>query len=196
MTKQVRCKFCPGQGHWIMFNRRPVFVHAGACNSDLPSLVRSSYRGGYRSFTHPTECLECHRPCFFYQNEKKSKVFFDSLGPPWPKHSCADKRAPSPLGWQDEGFIPIHILDAIADPKYQTLTLQVELLPAGEKLALKLQKNSDIPRIRSLMSNPFHLKQVDEDVWLLNTFEQVAGGSVWPKTFKCNKVDYQEIFKL
>ena len=25
---------------------------------------------------------------FFYQNEHGSRVFFDSLGPPWPKHSC------------------------------------------------------------------------------------------------------------
>jgi hypothetical protein len=27
---------------------------------------------------------------FFYQNENGSRVFFDELGPPWPKHSCTD----------------------------------------------------------------------------------------------------------
>jgi hypothetical protein len=193
MSKQERCKFCPGQGHWITHNRRPVFFHDGACKSDLPSLVRSSYRGSYGSFTRSINCRDCGRPCFIYHNSDTDVwVIFDSLGPPWPKHSCADKEAPSPLDWQNEGFNPIHILDAIADAKHQALTLQIELMPAGEKLALKLQKNCDIPRMRSLMNHPFHVKQIDKNVWLLNTFEQIAGGSVWSKTFKCDKVGYQE----
>lgn len=28
--------------------------------------------------------------CFFYQNEFGSRVYFDDLGPPWPKHPCTD----------------------------------------------------------------------------------------------------------
>jgi hypothetical protein len=31
---------------------------------------------------------------FYYCNEHGSSVFFDSLGPPWPKHPCTDSNLP------------------------------------------------------------------------------------------------------
>lgn len=34
------------------------------------------------------ECPVCRQPVFFYQNSHGSRVFFDELGPPWPKHPC------------------------------------------------------------------------------------------------------------
>lgn len=30
-------------------------------------------------------------PLFFYQNQFGSRVYFDELGPPWPKHPCTDQ---------------------------------------------------------------------------------------------------------
>lgn len=33
-------------------------------------------------------CPVCNEPVFFYQNEFGSRVYFDELGPPWPKHPC------------------------------------------------------------------------------------------------------------
>lgn len=38
-------------------------------------------------------CPECGQPVFFYQNEYGSRVYFDELGPPWPKHPCTDQTA-------------------------------------------------------------------------------------------------------
>lgn len=35
-------------------------------------------------------CPVCGALVFFYQNECGSRVFFDSLGIPWPKHPCTD----------------------------------------------------------------------------------------------------------
>ncbi|MXP29702.1 hypothetical protein GRI58_12875 [Porphyrobacter algicida] len=35
---------------------------------------------------------------FFYQNLYGSRVFFDELGPPWPKHPCTDNSAPKGSG--------------------------------------------------------------------------------------------------
>ena len=35
-------------------------------------------------------CPECGALVFFYQNSAGSRVFFDDLGPPWPKHPCTD----------------------------------------------------------------------------------------------------------
>ena len=46
-----------------------------------------------RSCTIPTRCRFCGAKVFYYEDEFGSKVFFDELGPPWPKHSCAEYEA-------------------------------------------------------------------------------------------------------
>jgi hypothetical protein len=47
--------------------------------------------GRPRSLTIPNaKCPVCWCRVFFYQNEYGSRVFFDALGPPWPKHPCTD----------------------------------------------------------------------------------------------------------
>jgi hypothetical protein len=44
-----------------------------------------------RRLTIPNaRCPVCGCRVFFYQNEYGSRVFFDDLGPPWPKHPCTD----------------------------------------------------------------------------------------------------------
>ena len=35
-------------------------------------------------------CPVCSGPVFFYANQFGSRVYFDDLGPPWPKHPCTD----------------------------------------------------------------------------------------------------------
>jgi len=35
-------------------------------------------------------CPVCNERVFYYQNESGSRVYFDELGPPWPKHPCMD----------------------------------------------------------------------------------------------------------
>jgi hypothetical protein len=45
--------------------------------------------GGTARVVQPNaDCPVCGRPVFFYQNAFGSRVFFDELGPPWPKHPC------------------------------------------------------------------------------------------------------------
>ena len=45
----------------------------------------------FESYTNPNAiCPVCGEPVFFYQNSYGSRVFFDELGPPWPKHPCTD----------------------------------------------------------------------------------------------------------
>lgn len=36
-------------------------------------------------------CPQCRNQVFFYRSPEGGTVFFDSLGPPWPKHPCTDK---------------------------------------------------------------------------------------------------------
>lgn len=36
------------------------------------------------------ECPVCGAPVFFYRSPYGGSVFFDEIGPPWPKHPCTD----------------------------------------------------------------------------------------------------------
>ncbi len=52
-------------------------------------------RNGARSiagcYVNPNaKCPVCNEAVFFYANASGSRVYFDDLGPPWPKHPCTD----------------------------------------------------------------------------------------------------------
>jgi len=63
-------------------------------DSSLPRAVSIDKLVGVaspRNLTIPNaKCPVCGCRVFFYQNEYGSRVFFDDLGPPWPKHPCTD----------------------------------------------------------------------------------------------------------
>ena len=65
-------------------------------------------------FTNPNaRCPVCRLPVFFYQSPEGGRVFFDSLGPPWPKHECTDSRdarVPRVYAWHQAGWRPFLVL--------------------------------------------------------------------------------------
>src|ERR1035438_6996260 len=45
----------------------------------------------YPSYVNPNaRCPVCGASVYFYQSPNGGRVFFDDLGPPWPKHPCTD----------------------------------------------------------------------------------------------------------
>jgi hypothetical protein len=45
----------------------------------------------YPSYVNPNaRCPVCGAAVYFYQSPYGGRVFFDDLGPPWPKHPCTD----------------------------------------------------------------------------------------------------------
>lgn len=73
-----------------------------------------------RSYTNPNAlCPECGAPVFYYQSPYGGRVFFNELGPPWPKHPCTDNGRPvsliialvssptQPPSWESDGWMPI-----------------------------------------------------------------------------------------
>lgn len=74
-----------------------------------------------RSYTNPNaRCPVCGDPVFFYRSPHGGRVFFDQLGPPWPKHPCMDNPrlpvqrntsvVPTPMPrWQNEGWEPVKV---------------------------------------------------------------------------------------
>ena len=112
---------------WKTINGVPVLLDVGSLDS-----AREVYRAfgispitfNQRSYTIPNaSCPECGEPVFFYANDYGSRVFFDELGPPWPKHPCTDLNAESlePKGarrgsrtkeqylWEIDGWEPFNI---------------------------------------------------------------------------------------
>jgi len=89
----------------------------------------------YASFTTPNaSCPVCGASVFFYQSPTGGRVFFDELGPPWPKHPCTDNRslsvsrlapgsapsAPTPQ-WQKEGWEPIRVRSSRLDSNWHAI---------------------------------------------------------------------------
>lgn len=76
-----------------------------------------------RSFINPNAlCPVCGQAVFFYQAPNGGRVYFDELGPPWPKHPCTNTSSPKTFlktktknpeaeskkyKWQLEGWNPL-----------------------------------------------------------------------------------------
>lgn len=54
-------------------------------------MYEADTRATARYINPNAECPVCGASVFFYQNEFGSRVYFDELGPPWPKHPCTDQ---------------------------------------------------------------------------------------------------------
>ncbi len=63
-----------------------------------------NYRWGlFPSYVNPNAtCPVCGAAVYFYQSPYGGRVFFDELGPPWPKHPCTD----SSLGARYAATVP------------------------------------------------------------------------------------------
>jgi hypothetical protein len=84
------CGWCVYYGRMSRSERRRLesdMRHRDAVNA----LKRESARSISGCYVNPNaKCPVCSAPVFFYANEHGSRVFFDDLGPPWPKHPCTD----------------------------------------------------------------------------------------------------------
>src|SRR5688572_22851308 len=73
----------------------PIHPHGGCSGSSASGTYGSMpwrIRYSYESFVNPNaSCPVCGERVFFYQSILGGRVFFDELGPPWPKHPCTDQ---------------------------------------------------------------------------------------------------------
>lgn len=86
----------------------------------------SAHRSTTACFVNPNaRCPVCGDPVFYYQNAFGSRVFFDELGPPWPKHPCTDLK-PQNVGSSSAAF---------ERPVRRARGLMLELVEAAQKVA-------------------------------------------------------------
>lgn len=57
-------------------------------NNSSPQPLPIDIWGSYQQKTYNARCPICGKNVFYYTNTHGSAVFFDELGPPWPKHPC------------------------------------------------------------------------------------------------------------
>lgn len=83
------CGWCVNNGR-ARFNREQAF--ADLRRRDAISLLeRNSARSIISCYVNPNaRCPVCGASVFFYANQSGSRVYFDDLGHPWPKHPCTD----------------------------------------------------------------------------------------------------------
>lgn len=92
----------------------------------------------YECFTVPNaSCPICGASVFFYQSAHGGRVFFDELGPPWPKHPCTDNvskpvellsrslvNTKRVIEWEREGWEPIIIRASRLDANWHAIPVQ------------------------------------------------------------------------
>lgn len=138
-------------------------------------------------------CPVCGQHVFFYESPHGGKVFFDELGPPWPKHPCTDrpgayhffesfpilrkKRSPKTVfHWQRTGWAPCICTEMI--PLEDSLRLKVKIVETGIFLCLhSLDVQYD------LLLVPMTVRPISKRAgrYLLSTFNLHANGRSLPQ---------------
>jgi len=84
------CGWCVNYGR-MSYSDRMRLVSDMHRRDAMNALKRVAARSSSGCFVNPNaRCPVCNAGVFFYANEHGSRVFFDHLGPPWPKHPCTD----------------------------------------------------------------------------------------------------------
>lgn len=70
-------------------------------SSPLPVAAKAQLPRSARWAKPNAQCPVCGAAVYFYSNEFGSRVFFDEIGPPWPKHPCTDNVAGPGAAWAE-----------------------------------------------------------------------------------------------
>lgn len=138
-----------------------------------------SVEGSHHSYTLPTTCPVCGEAVFFFISQHCGRVFFDELGPPWPKHPCTNDALAAPLAtsasannqvlsrryaWQEAGWHPI--TEVLVEANRDSIRLRG--LHNGKQLAVcillsELDSLSD--PVAELACSPIHARHTVTGVY-------------------------------
>ncbi len=168
------CGWCVNYGGRSRTNR-PQLVENMHQRDALSLLKRNLARSISGCFVNPNaKCPVCGDAVYFYANEHGSRVFFDELGPPWPKHPCTDNpRDPAPPQ---------------AAPVRRTRGMMQELIAAANTAGLFKNKvfGRRIPREWTLLVVVSLERNGDENTITAEFLNSLSGEST---QFKCLSVE-------
>jgi hypothetical protein len=144
----------------------------------------------FESYTRPNaSCPACGQPVFFYSSPDGGRVFFDELGPPWPKHPCTDNTsAPARFRgksnnslkcgvesqWLKDGWMPIQLRHDIEVDKYFA---RLHVIFRNEEADFYLRKSALTKYGRRVSINgnlPAHLKEIADGAFELSMLDTFA----------------------
>lgn len=100
--------------------------------------------------TYKTTCPDCKNTVFVFQCDCNSKVFFDRLGPPWPKHHCDGYGSERSTITLNLGSLTREQLDKLASLEEETGALDIDV-NEGETVFDTLQRLAEEERLRDAM---------------------------------------------
>ena len=144
------CFHCGKEIIFRIIDGEVVPIHAnGSCQQQISNNPK------YETFTIPNAtCPVCKAKVFFYQSPHGGRVFFDELGPPWPKHFCTENPStPVKYGWQKKNYYPFIINWINYDTKLHIVIIN------GVRLKMEIEQQLLLCR------TDWHGSDWDEFVW-------------------------------
>lgn len=150
---------------WL-FDRKPLPRRLG-----LQRGTTGSLSGGY---VNPnSKCPVCGAAVYYYESPYGGRVFFDSLGPPWPKHPCTSSdRSPetkSPASrpaWHHDNWMPLaNVTIGVSPVGVPTYSISGERSGKTYQFYFRAAEivMAEIVRFRKEASGAFHLSILDFD---------------------------------
>ncbi|WP_133121871.1 hypothetical protein [Pleomorphomonas carboxyditropha] len=133
-------------------------------------------------FVNPNaSCPVCLSKVFYYQNSFGSRVFFDELGWPWPKHACTSNASPQSSPYQGVASFPLarkrglvkEILEAAIAADFDPTALFRERYghtPPDLAMVIEVRRIGFENYIKARYISP----PIDEPIYLLFTSEKIA----------------------
>lgn len=149
--------------------------------------ARQSVYINHQSTIPNAYCPVCGATVFFYQNNLGSRVFFDELGPPWPKHPCTDNStysgrqsqtpklifdqgsAPAKAGPFVQGWIALKFLRQKQEDEWTVLSFQI--IETGEYVRILTHYPAELPQKLPVFMRPWDAQGMTELEYLVPELE-------------------------
>lgn len=135
----------------------------------------------FSSFVNPNaKCPVCGEDVYYYESPYGGKVYFDSLGPPWPKHSCIDYGVAGTITqeshykiWSTNIWRPFQV-EKIEELENGSYKVTGTVLENGEKEIFCLEDKEKL--FSKYYKNLCHVKIQNQHI-LVSTFEIISPGN-------------------